>query len=85
MQIQYVITCKIEYKITACSGGLVEIVVSRQSDGPGSTSPVDDFVFFFFLFILLYLQLSFYQKNETVETKVILSKISRQLFASYLR
>ena len=50
MEIQYVITCKIEYKITACSGGLVEIVVSRQSGGPGSTSAVNNFVFFFFSF-----------------------------------
>ena len=54
MHLEYFITCKIEYETTACSGDLVEIVVSWQSGGPGSTSAVNNFVLFFsFLYFFI--------------------------------
>ena len=82
MQFQCLITCKIEYEITATSGGQVEIVVLWESGGRDSTCPLNLFFFLFFVVRLFYLQVSFYQTNEILKSIVILPKIRKLLFVT---
>ena len=51
-------------KITASSGGQVEIMVSWQSGDPDSTCAVNNFFFLFFVFIVFFCKYPFIRQTK---------------------